>query len=412
MGWLQFISASISSKTIGKEEQMESVSLTREELYREVWKTPMSHLAKQYGISDRGLAKICQRHNIPRPPLGYWAKLEAGKKVNQPNLPKESLPYLQTITITPVAEDMKKKHKPDQALASDDPRLIAAKNFSFPEKVNRYNQYIKEFRNACDFDRADRYGFLIPNALKECNIDIKVTKESYQRACSFLNGLLALFKQIGWDVRRIQKTRSDSAFIAILADKEKIEFKLKERVKQVDHILTEKEKKDKWLMEHRLYQKYDYSATGELTLTLGNEYHYSGTKNKWKDEKSKLLEDQLVEIVTGFINVIERTRENRIAAELRHQQYEEEARLRRERERLEKIENKRRLLLLEAADNFNQAQKIRALTKHIESTNSLSQKEKEWINWCCQVANDLDCSTDLSQVLETHNSVPDDFYIW
>jgi hypothetical protein len=43
-----------------------------------VWKTPITRLAKEYGLSDVGLAKICKKHDIPRPPRGYWAKKEGG----------------------------------------------------------------------------------------------------------------------------------------------------------------------------------------------------------------------------------------------------------------------------------------------------------------------------------------------
>src|SRR5687767_12788611 len=45
--------------------------LTREELYELVWSTPMSRLAGRYGLSDVGLAKVCDRHHVPRPPRGY-----------------------------------------------------------------------------------------------------------------------------------------------------------------------------------------------------------------------------------------------------------------------------------------------------------------------------------------------------
>jgi hypothetical protein len=37
----------------------------RDELYEEVWATPMQTLAKKYGISDVGLAKICRKLVIP-----------------------------------------------------------------------------------------------------------------------------------------------------------------------------------------------------------------------------------------------------------------------------------------------------------------------------------------------------------
>lgn len=39
--------------------------LTREELYSAVWATPMSRLVEDYGISGNGLAKICDRENVP-----------------------------------------------------------------------------------------------------------------------------------------------------------------------------------------------------------------------------------------------------------------------------------------------------------------------------------------------------------
>ena len=47
---------------------MATKAITRKHLYDQVWAEPMSRLAARYGLSDRGLAKICRKHNIPRPP--------------------------------------------------------------------------------------------------------------------------------------------------------------------------------------------------------------------------------------------------------------------------------------------------------------------------------------------------------
>jgi hypothetical protein len=59
----------------------QGTEVSRQELYAEVWSTPMIKLAKKYGLSDVGLAKVCKRNNIPRPGNGYWAKVAHGKKV-------------------------------------------------------------------------------------------------------------------------------------------------------------------------------------------------------------------------------------------------------------------------------------------------------------------------------------------
>jgi hypothetical protein len=61
--------------------------VTRAELHAKVWSEPMVKIAKEFGISDRGLAKTCARLEVPVPPRGYWAKLQAGKPVSKFPLP-------------------------------------------------------------------------------------------------------------------------------------------------------------------------------------------------------------------------------------------------------------------------------------------------------------------------------------
>ena len=51
-------------------DHMQHVDVSREELYQQVWQTPMTQLAAQYGISRRGLAKVCDRLKVPYPPRG------------------------------------------------------------------------------------------------------------------------------------------------------------------------------------------------------------------------------------------------------------------------------------------------------------------------------------------------------
>ena len=61
----------------------------RELLYDEVWKDPVSTVAKKYGVSDTALAKACRRLNVPLPPRGYWARVRSGISVKKPKLPAE-----------------------------------------------------------------------------------------------------------------------------------------------------------------------------------------------------------------------------------------------------------------------------------------------------------------------------------
>lgn len=88
---------------MSEEQQKQPAIITREELYRQVWETPMSRLGEKYGVSGNGLEKICDRLTVPYPPRGYWAKLAAGKAVKQTRLlePPSGTPL--QVTITPSA---------------------------------------------------------------------------------------------------------------------------------------------------------------------------------------------------------------------------------------------------------------------------------------------------------------------
>lgn len=76
-----------------------SQRFTREEFYELVWTKPMTHLAKEFGLSDVALHKICRKHQIPNPPLGWWAKHAAGQKVKRTPLPKLGAEVSGTVVI-------------------------------------------------------------------------------------------------------------------------------------------------------------------------------------------------------------------------------------------------------------------------------------------------------------------------
>ena len=61
----------------------------RADLYEKVWTDPIRNVAKQFGISDVWLAKICRMLQVPLPGRGYWAKRQAGRPTRKrPPLPR------------------------------------------------------------------------------------------------------------------------------------------------------------------------------------------------------------------------------------------------------------------------------------------------------------------------------------
>ena len=60
--------------------------LTRQQLYELVWSRSLVELAKEFGISANGLAKICDRLLIPHPPRGYWSGGDHTRTTERPGL--------------------------------------------------------------------------------------------------------------------------------------------------------------------------------------------------------------------------------------------------------------------------------------------------------------------------------------
>lgn len=62
-------------------------TISREELYQQLWKVPISRLAVALGYSYLELLKICADLRIPRPTGGYWYRLQHGGASEQVPLP-------------------------------------------------------------------------------------------------------------------------------------------------------------------------------------------------------------------------------------------------------------------------------------------------------------------------------------
>jgi len=59
---------------------MRRTSVFREEFYQLVWSRPRTTIAKELGISDVRVGKLCRDMNVPAPPRGYWANRDGNRK--------------------------------------------------------------------------------------------------------------------------------------------------------------------------------------------------------------------------------------------------------------------------------------------------------------------------------------------
>ncbi|ABE31170.1 hypothetical protein DR64_3953 [Paraburkholderia xenovorans LB400] len=60
----------------------------REQLYEDVWSTPMKHLGTKYGLSGSDIRRVCNDLQIPVPEQGHWTRVEMGYAIERPPLPQ------------------------------------------------------------------------------------------------------------------------------------------------------------------------------------------------------------------------------------------------------------------------------------------------------------------------------------
>ena len=160
------------------------ITLTREELHEKVWSTPMQKLAAEFGFSDVGLAKLCRRHQVPVPPRGYWARLQAGQKVKRTPLRPTTHPRLDKVEI--YAHETRQRSTDLEA--QEIPTILVADDRPITHPIAlRIERSISRSKSQA--------GLLLPRRGRA--VPIQVTAEQLPRALRILDAVLTALEQAG-----------------------------------------------------------------------------------------------------------------------------------------------------------------------------------------------------------------------
>jgi hypothetical protein len=256
--------------------------LTRTELYEKVWTTPILQLAQEFGLSDVGLAKLCRRHGIPLPGLGYWRKRETGHDPGQLPLPPSERPGLESIEIVA-------SQKPADIL-----HYLASQEI--PEISVKWDSTLSHpftLRTEKLFDRSkqEEKGLLIPNGAEVFHIH--VSRNSLPRTLRILDAFLSACEEKQY---ALQWPKEAEAKLSVTVLDETIQFQITESVKAKNHVLTGEEKKNPWLAP-----RWDYCVTGQLRFAITNlPYSDFNIQHSWGDGKFQRLEECLGKIIVGL----------------------------------------------------------------------------------------------------------------
>jgi hypothetical protein len=204
----------------------------------------MTTLAKEFGLSDVALHKICRKYRVPTPPVGYWAKKAHGKRV--------------TTTLLPDANDAG-DILIRESTASNEPQPIAEARVAMAALVEAGvsatspNPIVD--RTLTKLANARRGADGLVRCAGERVVSMAVRRESLERAGALLRAFVAAGEGAG-----LTLVKHDGA-VAWLCDDEYIGFDLIEVPDRVEHVATQRELDAvaKWKREReQTHKRYGY----------------------------------------------------------------------------------------------------------------------------------------------------------
>jgi hypothetical protein len=359
--------------------------VARQALYDQVWSTPMTKLAKSYGISDVALAKTCKRLDIPYPERGYWRKKETGKPVKQLALPQNQDPAKQRAIIHRTV-------KPELSLSDELAKRIVVEQaeeqkITVPERLGKthrlLNGHLTEWRTAS----ADEYGAIASHHLRELNI--RVSRQSLSRAIRILNSLFLALEHRGYQVAIHDGYKKA---LAVRINGEPVQFGIEEKFQRIELPQDPKRQSDSWNYPRH---EYRYEATGVLTLKI-NEW-VDGVQKSWSDGKTARLESGLNVFLIGLLKVADLLKAQRLKREEEERLRVEAQRQHEEEERRKQEERDKRDALLKEADSWARSQRLRDYISAVKSalvakygTPQLGSEADQWLTWADKEADQLD----------------------
>lgn len=365
-------------------ELSKEVRLSRRDLYERVWSRPIQEVARELGLSDVGLAKMCRRDGIPLPPRGYHLMAASPAKQRLViKLPADQDNDRPTLSFrVPDATVLEARSRSSVELAELKARTPSQ---SAPELRRTIDARMTILRRAVDRRRTDDRGVIVTPSV---DFAVRVSPAAFDRSISILAALSERLLSLGALFSTGDNWRKDS--LCFRWEGYDFAFKLEETSSRQPIPAGKR--------VPRTYSRYRgddwyFAPTGKLTLEgRGPGYELLALR-----DGKELIEERLDDLVLRMYEVIAGQREvDRIKAvrqerTIAYLQKKDEAR------QLEEFEVRRRRQLHAEARQHRQAESLRHYIQEVERHEARpggplsNQGERDkWVEWAKAYAATLD----------------------
>jgi hypothetical protein len=380
--------------------------ISRQDLYDLVWVSPLVNIAKQFGISDVGLAKACRSHHIPLPGRGYWAKRDAGQMMPRPALPETGESWMDRVAFNgnfKPANEVDPKEIPEVR-----EELLTANKISVPEVTAELHPIVARARLYLSRLKPKADGFLSPPGGV---LDLHVSPKELPRAIAIANALIYALESRGYTVS-ISKVASHepetsyfdrfrnweagtNARISIMD--EQFGFGFSELTQKIPHAPTREEQNRIDRGDRYGIPINDHVPSGKLSLWLN--MPDLGLRGAWSDGKQQRVESCLNNFVITLMKAAHAIKIARAKEQCEREERAAEERRRADYQEWKYEEDKRIRRLDEQLPAWKRAEEVRAYALAVEaavvkaqgSVDEASELGK-WLQWMRDYASRLDPS--------------------
>jgi hypothetical protein len=215
--------------------------------------------------------------------------------------------------------------------------------------------------------KPDAYGYVRQNAAP--GVDVRVSKLQRKLALIIMDRLFKTVEQRGWTVE-IETYQGHGTFV--IDGRDRAQVWIEEKQRQVEHVPTPKELKQKETWPHTRLPKWDKVYTGELVL------HPGGPVDATTDRSVSVL---IAKAIADLQNQLARARQGRETEEARRNEESRQERARQqEKARLESFHNAARALhdYRVAVDYIEE---VRRFGRVPQDQRREGQSLDQWLEW-------------------------------
>ncbi len=349
--------------------------INREQLYQEIWNTPLVKLAPVYNLTTYEIKKLCDSFLIPLPKVGYWSKVAFGK----------------TVEIAPLPVYAKSKLKVKKSNFSKNNQLIIVKkiekkmipDISVKKNLTKPHAVTVKTREGLKRSRTDEYGMKKP---WRGGFDLRVSKVNERRALLIIDTLCKWFEK---NSIKIYQPFEESTTTEVVIDGQSIRIKIEEKSKLTAKILTER-----W--GNYDYYTREYTPTEQLSLVIDNYCWGCGIRKVWRDGKTSKVEEKLGEFVSALFQHAEYEKQEELRREAEKLEWERQRKEKKYNEACEKLEKQMLDELKKQSTDLKQSRELIAYIKEVKNLANKQYKDSnypleltDWINWAENYAAEL-----------------------